>query len=199
MKAFTLSFTSTACIISSGITLQECIDKDRHHVAGLPVNTGENSIIMFNKPTLKPGDVLTDIDFDRKWSQVPKLREAYTDVAFIHIPTGSVLDYHSEDIQKARYLGLFYGGLPTDKYRNSGVVRGQAAMLLGASECIYLDCIFERDNLRTKQFISFDGTELSAGIVRKAVLRHPIPTTVSKIAKTPKPFGTSLADLLTKK
>ena len=120
-------------------------------------------------------------------------------MAFIHIPTASVLDHRSEDIQKARYLGLFYGGLPADGYRGSGSVRGQAAMLLGASECIYLDCIFERDNLRTKQFISFDGTDLSAGIVKKAVLHNTTPAELAKKDKFPKPFGTSLADLLTKK
>lgn len=199
MKAFTLTFVNDLHQVKLGIVLKECVDREHNRVAGLPVSTGGNSIITFNDPHLRAGDTVHSIDFDLKWSRVLKKTE-YEDMAFIYIPFSPYIDYRAPVIQRAKMSNCFYGGRYHERHANGRSEYTDAVLLLGASECLYLECYSELEKIKSKYSISFDGVELQVGQVMSVKLR-PL---VEQITEQPpvvsnRAFGTTLGDLLKKK
>lgn len=195
MKAFTLAFNSINCVVTEGIVLRDCVNKKREHVIGIPVITSENSVVEFaSHPGLRKDARIFSIDFNPAISKIAATsRDAYEDAALVYIPSSSHLVYDTSSIFESRGYGCFMGGVPTAG-RNSA--RTDALMIVGSSECVYLDCNFKSEKLRTRQVISFDGFELSAGIVtRLSTARAFEPKSPAAGAPT---FGTSLGDLFNK-
>ena len=196
MKTFTLAFSSASCTVTRGIVLKTCIDTKRKRVIGIPVRTSENIIAEFSpQANVKEGDRLFSIDFTPAILNIGTAKtDEYEDAALVYIPSSPHLIYDTERIFEYRGYGCFMGGVPING-RNSTCT--DALLIIGSSECVYLDCLFKKEKIRTRQVVGFDGFELSAGIVSKMNMK-PTFESKSPTAKT-STFGTSLADLLKNK